>query len=372
MRTKDGAWKWINTRGKVVGRDAYGRASRFIGTNTDITERRKMEDDLQKSEQKYRLLIDNAGDAIIITDQENRILDANKKTVERLGYAKEELMSMDILKIDPSVEGPITEERIEKIQANGSISFRTNQRRKNGSIIPVEINSLRIEWKGKPAVMSISRDITEELNATESLLQLAKHQETLMKELEHRVKNSLSIVSSLLAIATQAISDKKAKDVLADTQSRIRSMSAIYERLYLSESVDSIDFGTYVDGLANSLFATYCLDTTRIRVEVQTRHIMIDTKRAIPLGLIITELLINAIKYAFPDYRSGTIKVILDSDGDTLWLTISDDGIGIEPKIPETSQTMGMTLIRILTDQIDGSMKLDTSAGTSISISLRI
>ncbi|MDA8425803.1 MAG: PAS domain S-box protein [Treponema sp.] len=218
---------------------------------------------------------------------------------------------------------------------------------------------------------SFSVDITDELRANEKLKAYARRQETLMKELEHRVKNSLAIVSSLLGIASQEVSDAKALGFLRDTRSRIQSMSTIYERLYLTGKVESLDFGAYLESLAAAIFAGFSPDSDRIRLEIAVHQADLDTKRAISLGLIANELLTNCFKHAFPGDRPGKVRLNLDAGPDRLTLTVSDDGVGLPaPLSPRTASTMGMLLIRELVDQIDGSMAVDTSAGTSFSVSL--
>jgi two-component sensor histidine kinase len=192
-----------------------------------------------------------------------------------------------------------------------------------------------------------------------------------MKELEHRVKNSLSIVSSLIGITINEISDQKALNLLTDIDSRIKSISSIYEHLYLSESIESIDFGTYVKGLAESILTTYKNPESEITLEANIQHFEIDTSRAISLGLIVNELITNSIKHAFRGMPSGKIIIKLIKSDTKIILTVSDNGIGLlSSDIITKSDSIGMMLIKELTKQINGVMKIETENGTSVSITL--
>ena len=499
VKTKDGIWKWIHCRGKVVSRDSTGKATRMVGTIIDITERVRSEETLRESESKWKSMISASPDGICVVSIDGDIQFASEKCASMLGYDDPDIsIGHSIFDyLDTSSQNKAKLYMREIFTGRETHSEEYVLRRKDGSFLYAELNSQVLsdkdnkpnqlmviirditdrkkkeeelaesqqryfdllnsmregfayvdeadiyrlvnpsfdqimgqpmigksiydvpDNKGKKILMNESgrrkkggsseyvvsiirpdgqrrwirvnssplygndgryigrsalhRDITDELKEKAELNQLVKTKETLMKELQHRVKNSLTLVSSLLDIAMNGISDTKAIGVLEDTISRIQSMSAIYERLYLTESVSSIHFGTYVDGIAKSIFNTFSPDSSKIKLSVEAEQIDIDTKRAISLGLIVNELLTNALKYAFPYNRSGVITVSFEKIEQDVSLTVSDDGVGMkDPAILDSSPTMGMTLIRLLASQIGASMKVDLSHGTSISIVFKL
>ncbi|MCI0497901.1 MAG: response regulator [Thermoplasmata archaeon] len=192
----------------------------------------------------------------------------------------------------------------------------------------------------------------------------------LLKEIHHRVKNNLQIVSSLLQLQSRYIDDRKVLDIFRESQNRVRSMALIHERLYRSEDLETIDFSEYVRNLTSHLQKTYRDTAANVQMSVDIGDIKLDVETGIPCGLIITELVSNAMKYAFPDGRKGTITISLEQAGDRAYvLTVSDDGVGLPADFdPGSSGSLGMQLINTLTDQLDGEVELDGSRGTRYTI----
>jgi PAS domain S-box-containing protein len=212
-------------------------------------------------------------------------------------------------------------------------------------------------------------DVTERRLAEESLRQLVEQKEILMKELQHRVKNSLAVVSSLLGLEMAELSDAGAKKAFADARSRIRSVASIYERLYLSGKLDRVDLGVYIRDLSESLFKTYAPESGKIRLRAGFDDISLDTKRAVPLGLIVNELITNALKYAYPEGAAGEIRVELRKSGETVTLDVGDDGAGLpEGFEPKAGGGMGLNLVRMLTEQIDGRLDFRKGKGTGFTV----
>lgn len=253
------------------------------------------------------------------------------------------------------------------------LNCNTQIRRPDGKCRWLQVNSNPFidkygEFLGGSAIF---RDISDEVTLNKELHQLISVKETLMKELEHRVKNSFVLISSLLGIAKNEITDPKAIGVLTDTKARITAISSIYEQLYLSGSVETIDFGIYITRLASDVIQTFVADKDRIRLAVQTISIELDTKRAISLGIVLNELLTNAIKYAFPNNRKGSIIVRLEAIEDDIILSVDDDGVGFAEATSALSlPTMGMTLIKLLSEQLEARIEFDTQDGTSIAITM--
>jgi two-component sensor histidine kinase/CheY-like chemotaxis protein len=215
------------------------------------------------------------------------------------------------------------------------------------------------------------RDEFDELMESRNQLQEAlEEKEMLLKEIHHRVKNNLIIISNLLELQSYYIKDKADLDVFRESQTRADSMALIHERLYRSTDLKRIDFGDYISGLATDLFEVYAVAPNRIKLDINAEDIMLDINTAIPLGLITNELLTNSLKHAFPDDRNGIITVTCSKTGDQFTLTIKDDGIGFPKNLDyRNTDSLGLELVNSLTNQIDGKLELSSARGTEFKIS---
>jgi two-component sensor histidine kinase len=214
-------------------------------------------------------------------------------------------------------------------------------------------------------------DITE----FESLRSSLKDKEVLLKEIHHRVKNNLQIVVSLMRLESRAFSEEKVRAAIKDLETRVRAMALVHEHLYHSSDLAKIGFRDYLKVLCEELFRTYSADGGRIRLEIDAEAVALDIGRAIPCGLIVNELLTNAIKYAFPGNRKGLIRIaIRNISGNEVEIAVSDDGIGL----PETldirnTQTLGLQLVTTLVEnQLKGRVELERADGTRFSIRFEI
>jgi PAS domain S-box-containing protein len=214
-------------------------------------------------------------------------------------------------------------------------------------------------------------DITGRKAAEEELRSLLAQKEGLMKELQHRVKNSLNLVSSLLKLELDGLAEERSKKVILDSVSRIHSMAAVYERLYRSRDLQSVDLRPYVEELAGSIFEAYS-PGPGLSLSVESAELRIEAEKASTLGLILNELVTNAMKYAYPSGAGGAIRVSLERDGDRIRLVVADDGVGLPPGFdPLQAQSLGLTLVRMLSAQIAAELRIDGSRGTRASVAFR-
>jgi PAS domain S-box-containing protein len=340
---------------------------------TNITLLKLTNNLLGESEGRWRAMLAASPDGIAVISRRGEILFGSQRSAAMLGYDDpEDEVGMDFLRfVDPADREKAAGDLRDLLEGGEPRRQEYALLRKDGSSLVVEVNpELMRTREGEPGeAIVVIRDIADRKAREEALRRLADNRQVLMKELQHRVKNSLSLVSSFLDIAKSELSDERAIAVLEDTASRIGSMSTIYENLYLSESLRTIDFAKYVEQVGKSVFEAYNVDPSRVRLETELRPVGIDTKRAISLGLILTELLTNSFKYAFPGGAPGTIRIALDAGDEAIRLTVADDGVGLpDAGMFETAQTMGMTLVRLLVGQIAGSMRVDSSRGTSVTV----
>jgi len=213
----------------------------------------------------------------------------------------------------------------------------------------------------------------ELLASEQKLRQSLTEKESLLKEIHHRVKNNLQIVSSLLYLQEDYMGDAKGVEILRESQNRVKSMALIHEQLYGTADLAKIDFGRYVQGLAANLFDAYGIEPARIRLNVRADDISLGIDMAVPCGLIINELVSNALKHAFVPGSSGNIEIIIAKrDTSRMEIVVSDDGIGMDKAHPQTEKkTLGLRLIDTLTAQLDGTLDIQTDHGTRFAIVLR-
>jgi len=334
---------------------------------TDITERKKSEEALRESEEKYRNLVERANDGIAIV-QNGKLKFINNRIADIIGYTVEEITNRefalflhpdDINRVVQIYERRLAGEEVFPIYEVGAIH-------KNGSRIEIEINAGIIHYQGKQATLAIVRDITARKKTEEQIRSSLREKEALLKEIHHRVKNNMQIISSLLRLQIMHIHDKRDIELFQDSMNRVRSMALVHEKLYQSQDLGRIDLGNYIQSLTSELFRTYQVNPEKLRFSLESKDILLGIDTAIPCALIINELVSNALKHAFPDDGEGEIRVALRKDTtDTYGIDVSDNGVGI----PETldfqhTESMGLQLINILTEQIGGTVELNRNGGT--------
>ncbi|HWW60569.1 MAG TPA: histidine kinase dimerization/phosphoacceptor domain -containing protein, partial [Thermoanaerobaculia bacterium] len=245
-------------------------------------------------------------------------------------------------------------------------------RRQDGSEFPVEISLSPLHTDQGSLVMSIVRDITDRRRAEEQIQASLREKEALLREIHHRVKNNLQVTSSLLRLQAGAIGDSQAREVFIETQNRIRSMALVHEKLYQSTNLSGIDFAEYTRTLGDLLFKSFGVDPSRIALSVEGGGVLLSIDIAVPCGLIVNELLSNALKHAFPNQRKGIIRVTVAGDDDARrHFVVHDDGVGLPPELDVTAtSTLGLQLVRGLIQQIDGKLDIERTDGTTFRIAL--
>jgi PAS domain S-box-containing protein len=219
-------------------------------------------------------------------------------------------------------------------------------------------------------IIGISHDITERKQAEEKIRASLKEKEVLLKEIHHRVKNNLQIVSSLLYLQAAKTEHPGAVSALKESRARVKSMALIHERLYQSPNLASVDMGGYTRNLVFDLYHSYRTQESSVRLTTNIEDITLGITEAIPCGLIINELISNALKHAFPEGREGEITIELVKEGaNRTTLTVSDNGIGFPEQVDWlNSPSLGLTLINSLVGQLEGTIELDRRGGTTFTI----
>ncbi len=344
----------------------------------DITERKKAEELVHESEEKFRTIFENASDEIVYLDKNGVIIDINKKSEEIFGYKRDEIIGKNFVEL----QSLGTEYKAEAIHFFKDVVtsghpvpalIELELKHKNGSKIFAEVSHRLIKKNGEvEGILAILRDVTERKLTEEKLKASLKEKEILLQEIHHRVKNNLQVISSLLSLQSAHVRDTEYTEMLKESQNRIRSMALIHENLYQSEDLTNVDFEKYIETLIHALVRSYRVSTDRITVTTKVENVFLGVDAAIHCGLIINELVSNSLKHAFPG-RKGEITVRLRPVDGAVELTVSDNGVGIPEDIDfKNTESLGLRLVKILAEhQLDGKIRLDRSGGTAFHITFK-
>ena len=219
-------------------------------------------------------------------------------------------------------------------------------------------------------VIEYVRDITERKKAEDRLQESLQEKEVLLREIHHRVKNNMQVISSLLNLQSRQIKDPFVLEMFKESQRRIRSMALIHERLYQSSDFSRIEFSQYLRNLATHLFHSYQVDASRVYLKIEAEEVHLNINTAIPCGLIVNELVSNALKHGFPEGRSGELGIDLRrAEGDAYVLRVKDDGVGFPEELDfRKTETLGLQIVNTLVSQIDASIDLVRDKGTEFTI----
>jgi PAS domain S-box-containing protein len=354
------------------------------GMLMDITLRKKAEKALQDSEEKYHTLFESNPTYTILVSLEGSILDVNSAASEFAGISSQELIGKNFpeLQIFPNEED-IKFQRSKFLQALQGETIKPFQYQLidyKGNYSWVESQLVPIKKDGEiNSILVIAKDITERKRAMDGLERMVDEKNILIKEIHHRVKNNMQIISSLLNLQSQHLKadEQFAVSILKESQNRVKSMAMIHENLYQSKDFTHIKFEDYITRLVYELFYSYSGDADKIRLVVDVDDVNLNMETAVPCGLIVSELFTNSVKYAFPEGREGEIRVSLKQepgkdDAREFILTVSDDGVGFPPDLDyRNTETLGLELVNSLTRQIDGNISLDLTQGTKFTVKFK-
>jgi PAS domain S-box-containing protein len=344
--------------------------SRVLVSILDITDRSRVEKDLRESEQRYRTLVDRSSFGIFVSRIDGSLIHANPRMVEMAGY--DDVQDLTAAPAAGLYADSADRERLLKeLREKGSVeNFEVRALKKDGTPHWVSVSAvLQKDWTGKAReIHGIAEDITERKAAREKIKAALHEKEVLLREIHHRVKNNLAVVSSLLGLQSRHARDDYHRKMFLESQDRIRSMALAHEKLYQAENLSAINSKDYLTSLVHHL--TSALGHVGFDVQIQTRiaEVDLDLETGVTLGLIVTELLSNCLKHAFPDDGGGTISLDLrENDSSTLELSVADNGVGLPQHVHlDKPSTLGLDLVRIFSRQLRGQLEVRRDGGTEI------
>lgn len=356
---KDGSQFWSLIHATPL-RDAHGKVTGTIGAQIDITERKWAEAALRESEERFRALIEQAVDAVMVHDENGQMLMANERVCQSLGYTRDEMLKLRVSDFEMNFHSANIKRNWESLKNGASLNVDGLHRRKDGSTFPVEVHVGLVQFNGKQVMLAIARDVTQRKFHEAEMKASLHEKEVLLKEIHHRVKNNLQIICSLLNMQADHFDDERMSAAFDESRNRVRSMALIHEQLYQSPDLASIELGEYLETLVASIQRSTTDNNGRIQFAFDCQTVALDIDRAVPCGLIVNELVTNALKYAFPDEKRGTITLQLRAENTRVILAVRDDGIGMNSDFDwQQSDSIGLQLVSALTEQLEGTATLD-------------
>ncbi len=369
---KNGRIRWVLNQSTAIMKD--NKLNYVLVIGRDITEREKSEEARRESEEQLRFITDNMTDVIGQVDAEGIITYFSPSLKQLIGYEPQEILgksSSDL--IHPEDQDKIAKVIQEAIITGKPLNTDYRAKKSDGSYIWLEASGKAVyDAEGNfKSVVFVARDIADRKKADMALKESLGEKEVLLREIHHRVKNNMQIISSLLNLQIQFEDQNKTVGVLKESQGRVKSMAMVHEKLYQSDSFSKINFKDYVTNMVSDIFYSYGISKGSILWENDIEDINLNIDTAIPLGLIINELVTNSVKYAFPQ-SEGTVKIRLKSLPEQIELIVADDGVGIPEDLDlDKTATLGLQLVNSLVNQIDGKIELDRSNGTEFKITFK-
>ncbi len=372
-KKKDGSF-FISYLSSSVLKDENGNIVGTMGVSRDITTIKKAEEELRLSEERHRAIYDQAYIGIARIAKMGRFLLVNERLSDMLGYTADELYRKTFYEL--GVQAEVEKDLVDwDLLLDGKIqNFSREQKyiRKDGELVNANVTvSLVRDGNGNPNYfVAVFEDITERKEYEKQLEDSIKEKEVLLKEVHHRVKNNMQVISSILNLQSSYVDDEVALDMLRESQDRIKSMSFVHESLYQSNKLAEVNFAEYIRNIARNLYHSYGRMEGGITMNYELQDIYMNLDTSIPCGLIINEIVSNSLKYAFLNREKGNILINFSklSDG-KLKLIICDDGIGLPENFDiENADSLGLQLVTTLTTQIGGELVIESKKGTSFSI----
>jgi PAS domain S-box-containing protein len=374
---RDGGYRRLAWRVSLgEGGLLYAIAREISPLNLDLQqlqlELKQVQETLRRSEEHFaKAFRSNLIPVCITTWREGRFIDVNDSLLNLSGYSRKEVLGRTATELGLWVNIEDRPRVIEMLHQQKSVyNLEVQYRTKSGEIRHGVASFEVIELNGETCILSQTYDVTTYKQAEEKIKASLQEKEVLLKEIHHRVKNNLQIIYSLLDLQSQYTDEPVTQSIFQESCNRVKSMALVHETLYQSPDCAKVNFIKYIENLTNNLFQAYGVDVNHILLEKALDEVTLSLDTAIPCGLIINELVSNALKYAFPNKAKGTIHVSLHcNENKSYTLIIRDNGIGLPINFNlKHLNSLGLNLVHILIEQLEGTLELDCRKGTKFCI----
>jgi PAS domain S-box-containing protein len=379
IRHSSGDWHWIHERGKVTARASDGTALTFAGVCIDIDAQKQTLAALRKAKDRYELAVDAARLPVWEYDVASDTFTGNKYWHHAAGYdltAEQARKRTETWLSDVHPDDRAAYQRVFSGDAADSTGFYQSEyrlRRPTGEYRWLLERGRVVERAadGTPRkVVGISLDIDAHRRMESELRTSLHEKEVLLQEVHHRVKNNLQIISSLINMQLRRLPDSASRETLAQCQHRVQAIALIHEKLYQAKSLASVPLLEYIGGLARDIFHAASVPATGVSLELAIAEVALPIDVAIPCGLILNELITNALKHAFPDGRQGSVRISVERPDPTrLRLTVADNGVGLPAGFEIAHcRSMGLRLVDTLARQLNAQLGHEVRGGTSFQL----
>jgi PAS domain S-box-containing protein len=360
-------FSWVSTT-KMPLRDDRGRIIGTFGISRDITAQKLAEESLRKNEEWQRDILSSMADWVWEVDENGVYTYSSEKGEAILGSSREDIIGKTPFDFMPPEEAERVARIFSEITADRKVIHDLENWNigRNGRRICLLTNGVPIlDEKGiLKGYRGVDKDITERKQAEEEIKRQLAEKSILLKEVHHRIKNNIAAVASLLSLQIRSVFNPEAVAVLKEAVSRVKSMGILYDKLLLTEEYKDISLKKYVESLAASVFSLFP-DQSRVDLNLEVADFCLDSKRLFHLGIIINELLTNAVKYAFTGRENRTIWISIARVDKHVSLTVQDNGVGLPDGFDlEKSKGFGLMLVQMLSKQLDGRFSLEKNEGT--------
>ncbi len=374
-KRKDGTEIFVNLTITLV-KDEEHQPLHFVYVYEDLTPKRNAEEQIRLQAAKLNAIIENSNHTIWNIDREYKLTVFNRN---QTAWLKRAYNIVPYIGMNMFADSMISTEKYnawwkEKVKATFDgkpQQFETSFTDKSGHTIwrEVYLNPIFNEQGQAIEVSCIAHDVTEKKETEEQVRQSLKEKEVLLKEVHHRVKNNLQVISSILNLQSAYVRDENTLEILLESQNRIKSMAFVHESLYQTKDFSNISFSEYVENISRNLIQSYGSIEVPPQLKMDLDDISLHLDTAIPCGLIINEIISNALKYAFPDKRQGIIDVSVKEKNKKITISIADNGVGIPAHIDyRNTDSLGLQLVVTLVEQINGILQVENKKGTKFTV----
>lgn len=386
--TSEFIYSVVNKRGEKIWfetflapiKDKEGNVVEISAIANDISLRVQMEEEKNRQTALIKAIFDSSSHLIFTINKNYEITSFNKNYYHHVkqNHNAETFVGKSLLsgglKKDAPQEFVEWKERHDSVIAGKPSYYKNMAVRPDGEVIYFEtfLDPVYLPGGEIEEVSYISLDITDKYKAEKELTNSLKEKDILLKEVHHRVKNNLQVISSILNLQSTYVKDEKTLYILRECQNRIKSMAFIHEALYQNKNFSEIPFNEYLSMLVKNLFHSYNIDNVNVKLNFDIDEVFLNLDTSIPCGLIVNELVSNSFKYAFPDKKQGFIFISLKQKNNDVTLIIKDNGVGLPNEVDfRNTESLGLQLVVTLVEQIGGVIKLDSTSGTKFEITFK-